>query len=48
MWYEIKVNGEKRMDVYSEQEIIKAFCDLVNGYGIDPDDIEVVTHGKER
>lgn len=43
--YEVK--GNKYKDVYDEQDIIKTSCDLVNGYGVDPDDIEVVTHGKE-
>lgn len=44
MWYEIKVKGEKYTDVYDEQEIIRVSCDLVNGCGVDPSDIEVITH----
>lgn len=47
MWYEIMVKGEKVADVYSEQDIIRTSCDLVNGCGVNPDDIEVITHGKE-
>lgn len=44
MWYEIKVKGNKVADVYDTQDIIKVNCDLVNGSGVDPDDIEVVEH----
>lgn len=44
MWYEILVNGEKKADVYDTQDIIRVSCDLVNGYGINPDDIEVIEH----
>ena len=44
MWYEIKVNGREYATVYDTQDIIKVSCDLVNGDGVDPDDIEVVEH----
>lgn len=44
MWYEIRVNGKKYTDVYDTQEIIRVSCDLVNGSGVEPDDIEVVEH----
>lgn len=44
MWYEIKVRGEKYTDVYREEDIIRESCELVNGCGVDPDDIEVVRH----
>lgn len=48
MWYEIKVKGVKVADVYDTQDIIKISCDLVNGRGIDSDDIMVITHGKDE
>lgn len=44
MWYEIFVNGKKYTDVYDTQDIIKVSCDLVNGCGVDPDDITVIEH----
>lgn len=44
MWYEIRVNGEKFTDVYREEDIIRESCELVNDYGVNPDDIEIITH----
>lgn len=48
MWYEILVNDRKYTDVYDEQEIIRVSCDLVNGCGVNPDDIKVITHSSDR
>ena len=44
MWFEILVENVKVADVYDEQDIIKVSCDLVNGNGVNPDDIRVITH----
>lgn len=41
MWYEIYVKDDKYCDVYREEDIIKVSCDLVNGYGVDPEDIKI-------
>ena len=43
-WYEIYVNDIKYDDVYTEQDIIKTACELVNNYGADPDSIRIVEH----
>lgn len=55
IYYEIIASGEHAGDivfditVYDTQDIIKVTCDLVNGYGIDPESIQVKTfiNGKE-
>lgn len=47
-WFEIYAKGKKLADVYDEQEIIKTCCELVNGEGISPDDIEVKEGGKHE
>ena len=45
-WFEIYVKDEYYDAVYDEQDIIKLSCDLVNGAGVNPDDIKVVTKGE--
>ena len=45
-WYEIKWNGYD-ISVYDTQDIIKTVCDLVNGYGANPDEIEIITHKRK-
>lgn len=44
MWYEIKVNDKKVTDVYDEADIIKVSCELVNAYGVNDEDINVIEH----
>lgn len=50
IYYELKHNGKLYFTAYDSQEVIKRFCDMVNGYGIDPDEIETLTYinGKLR
>lgn len=42
MWYEIYIKNEKFDDAYSDEELIKISCELVNAYGVNPDDIKVI------
>ena len=50
IYYEVIADGTRagdivfRYTVYDTQDIIKITCDLVNGYGIDPDAIQVKTY----
>lgn len=55
IYYEIIADGSRAGDiafmitVYDPQDIIKVTCDLINGYGIDPETIHIRTiiNGKE-
>lgn len=51
IYYDIIIKGTVyKNTVYDSNDIIKVFCDLVNGYGINPDDITVKTfiNGQEK
>lgn len=41
-YFEIYVNDRHYETVYDDQEIIKISCDLVNAYGVNPDDIKII------
>lgn len=55
IYYEIIAEGSRAGDivfnttVYDTQDIIKVCCDMINGYGVDPESIHVKTfiNGKE-
>ena len=47
MYYIIKWKT-REIAVYDTQDIIKVWCDLVNGAGADPEDIEIVTMGGKK
>ena len=55
IYYEIIASGEHAGDivfyitVYDTQDIIRVTCDLINGYGVNPESIHVKTfiNGKE-
>ena len=44
IWYELTYNGQVYFTVYSDDQIYKKFCDMVHGYGIKPDEIQVITY----
>lgn len=43
-YYELIHDNRVFYTVYDEQEIIRAFCEMVNGYGIDPEQIITKTY----
>lgn len=47
MYYIIKWKGYE-WTVNDTQDIIKWSCELVNAYGADPEDIEIITIGGEK
>ena len=55
LYYEVIASGDHCGDivfditVYDTQDIIKVSCDLINGYGVNPDSIKIKTflNGKE-
>lgn len=46
-YYIIKVNNKEYETVYDTQDIIRVFCDLINGYGIPESDVSVETITKQ-
>lgn len=44
IWYELTYNGQVYFTVYSDDQVYKKFCDMVHGYGIKPDEIQVITY----
>lgn len=43
-YYELTHKGRTFYTVYTEADIIKRFCDMVHGHGINPDEIETKTY----
>lgn len=41
VYYEIWFNNRYYITVYDSQDIIRECCDIVNGLGISPDNIQV-------
>lgn len=44
IYYELTHNGRVYFTVYSDDQIYKKFCDMVHGYGINPNEIIVLTY----
>ena len=45
MFYKITFKGHECI-VYDTQDIVKTWCDAVNGYGVEPEEIQIETIGR--